>query len=285
MIAQYTSALDAFRSAGAAKRVLLYPIAHHRWMRDFLGQEAERNPDWAPFLQGHDILGEDEADLDSEIELADLIIVPSSFARDTFIQAGVAGSRIRVVPLGTDISTIPQATRTDRFTVMFAGQLNQRKGISYLLDAFDRAQIPEARLVLIGGAGEDIRTHIRRNYPHVDIQGTRPRWKLKLAMAEADVLVMPSLAEGFGLVALEAMSVGTPAIVTPHTFGGDVITDGIDGWTTPVGQSEDLARLLASVASDREQLARVSDAAVATSHRFSWDEYGSRAMSAIGVVR
>lgn len=277
VVAQYTSALDAFRYAGTARKVLLYPIAHHRWMRDYMGAQAVLDEEWAPFLQGHDISGRFERELDEEIELADRIVVPSTFALETFLSQGVPASKLTTLGLGTDLGGSPPALETpDRFTVLFAGQVNQRKGIGYLLKAFEKAAIPDAKLLIIGSAGEAIRAKITAEYPSVNFLPPMPRWELKQHMRGVSVLVMPSLAEGYGLVALEAMSVGTPAIVTPHTFGADVITHGVDGWITPSAEWEGLAGLLESISESRQELSRISEAAAATAWKHSWFVYGER---------
>jgi glycosyltransferase involved in cell wall biosynthesis len=274
VISQYTSALEVFRESARAKKVLLYPIAHHRWMETYLHEEARRNAEWAPFLQGHDIVGHDAMRLDEEIFLADAIIVPSSFAKETFISAGVASEKLRVVALGTDVREQPESAGShDSFRILFAGQVNQRKGIGYLLDAVASADIPGAELWIAGPASDQIRTKILQRHDNVRFLGSMPRSALKEVMASCSVMVMPSLAEGFGLVAIEAMSAGTPAIVTPHTFATDIITDGIDGWITPAAQSDLLAQLLVKISRDQDNLRRVSRMALRTAADHTWDHY------------
>ncbi|WP_398470503.1 glycosyltransferase family 4 protein [Tardiphaga sp.] len=212
--------------------------------------------------------------LDEEIFLADAIIVPSSFAKETFISAGVASEKLRVVALGTDVREQPESAGShDSFRILFAGQVNQRKGIGYLLDAVASADIPGAELWIAGPASDQIRTKILQRHDNVRFLGSMPRSALKEVMASCSVMVMPSLAEGFGLVAIEAMSAGTPAIVTPHTFATDIITDGIDGWITPAAQSDLLAQLLVKISRDQDNLRRVSRMALRTAADHTWDHY------------
>lgn len=281
IIAQYTSALEPFRASRQAKKLLMYPIAHHAWMTEFLGAEGSHNPHWAPFLQGHDLTREERANLDEEIHRADLVLLPCSFARDTFVDSGVDPGKLRILSLGVDFDEVAATPHTTSpsgpLELLFAGQINQRKGIGYLLEALATTTTSDWHLTLIGGASAAIRERLESDYPSVAIKGTMPRWELKRHMAQADVFVLPSLAEGFGLVALEAMSMGTPAIVTPRTFGADIVTSGEDGWIVPAGDAVRLSETLESIARDRIRLPVISNAARKTAQRYTWKSYARAA--------
>ncbi len=79
-------------------------------------------------------------------------------------------------------------------------------------------------------------------------------------MARNDVLVLPSLHEGFGLVLTEAMSQGLVVITTPHTAGPDLITDGVDGLLVPIRSSAAIEEALAHLLRDRDHLATMQEA-------------------------
>jgi glycosyltransferase involved in cell wall biosynthesis len=280
LVAQYTSALGAFQASPEATKILLYPIAHHDWMAKHLGLEARANPEWAPFLQGADLTIQRRRLLDDEIALASHIVVPSSFARQTFIDSGVAASRLHVLPLGGELDRrhsvnhplTNQGHNVRPLRVLFAGQVNQRKGLSYLLDAASGLQ-GQVELSLIGPASEAIRQKLRQDYPNVEVGRSLPRPKLLEAMRAADVLVLPSLAEGFGLVALEAMSVGTPAVVTGRTFGSDIIRSGENGWIAEAASADALRTILKRLAEDRTAIVSVGIAAQHTAEQYSWTNY------------
>lgn len=282
VIGQYTSSLAAFEAAPDAIKILLYPIAHHHWMAEHLGQESIQNPSWSEFLQGAELDGQRRRLLDAEIALATDIVVPSTFARDTFIESGVKADRVHVLPLGGEAGAnlevgslrAAPATHSGPLRVLFAGQVNQRKGLSYLLDAVARLG-GEVRLTLIGAASSAMQQRLTDEHPEVELLSPLPRPLLLEAMRAADVLVLPSLAEGFGLVALEAMTVGTPAIVSERTFGTDVITDGQDGWVVPAGSADALRAVLEKLIADRPRLTTVGAAAQRTAQRFSWERYTS----------
>jgi len=128
----------------------------------------------------------------------------------------------------------------------FVGQLDQRKGISVLLSAFDRvhARMPAARLVLVGHG--PLR-HL------VESEARRRGWgeaallpgfmeDIPSVMQAIDLLVLPSLWEGFGLVLIEAMAAGKPAISTATSSMPEIIDDGLTGYLVPPGDAESLAK-------------------------------------------
>jgi glycosyltransferase involved in cell wall biosynthesis len=95
-------------------------------------------------------------------------------------------------------------------------------------------------------------------------------------MQRHDVLVFPSLFEGFGLVIVEAMSQGLPVITTSHTAGPDIIESGRNGFLIPIRSSEMLTMRLEELLGDRRLLAEMKVNARATAINLSWDVYRTR---------
>jgi glycosyltransferase involved in cell wall biosynthesis len=90
----------------------------------------------------------------------------------------------------------------------------------------------------------------------------------------ADVCLLPSVSDTFGLVILEAMSLGVPVITTPNSGGPDVITDGENGFIVPVMSPDDIALKLEALDADRSLLSEVSQHSITRSADFSLDRYG-----------
>jgi glycosyltransferase involved in cell wall biosynthesis len=116
----------------------------------------------------------------------------------------------------------------------------------------------------------------------------RHRWIPSLAhddllaeMSRHDVLVFPSLHEGFGLVILEAMSQGLAVITTPHTGGPDVIREGQDGFIVPIRSADAIAEKLGLLAGDRLMLAEMKEAARETARRHTWENYRKRLVEVV----
>lgn len=275
-------ALPAFETAkrlGSRATVLNYPVAHHRQRRRVRQEENERLPEFAvtwpdfddwPF--GH------EDRLDEEIRQADRILVGSSYAADSFVNEGIPRSKMRVVPYGVDLATFttaPTVTRSDRFEVIFAGQLTQRKGIAYLLRGYRRFARADTGLTLVGsivGSDAPLRPYadLIRLVPHL----TRPA--LAAHYRAADVFVLPTLIEGMPLVVLEAMACGLPVIVTANG-PGDIVRDGIDGFVIPERDDQALCDCLDRLYRQPEMRVEMGRQAALRAREFSWLAYANKA--------
>ena len=282
VVGSYHVALPAFGKARrvGARTILNYPIAHHRWQYRFFAEQAERNPEFAAALP---VFGsaKDHADvLDGEIELADSILVGSTFVRDTFVANGVAPEKIRVIPYGVDAERFSPAPRSQArgstpFRVLFVGQIGERKGISYLLKAYETFKKSDTELQLVGDFvnGADVYRGFSGLFTHSQ---NVPQARLPPLFGAADVFVLPTLVEGMPLVVLEAMASGLPVITTPHG-PADVVRDGVDGYIVPCGDSDAIADRLERLYRDRELRLQMGRNARESAERWSWNRYATAA--------
>lgn len=268
------AALEMFQAAKKRGILCLYehPIVYWRVSQKLQREEAELSPEWAPTLP---TLGDSEEKLerkDQELALADLIITPSSFSKKSLDSAGNLGAPIRVIPYGTKpVSILRRQSKGEKLRVLFVGGLTQAKGLGYLLDAVDLMK-DKIELTLIG----------RRVSPVMPPESTlkRHRWipslphpELLQEMGRHDVLVLPSLNEGFGLVLSEAMAQGLTVITTAHTAGPDLLIDGVDGFLVPIRSAEAIAEKLFLLDRERDRLARMQEAAQRQAMAHSWGNY------------
>jgi glycosyltransferase involved in cell wall biosynthesis len=249
------------------------PIAHHAYASRLQLEEVRRNPEFAGSLQVS--TAAEGWRLDQEIAAADDLIVLSSFQRDTFLEAGVSPDRLHVLPLGVDIDAFRpgDGLRHDPFTIGFIGQLTQRKGVSYLLSAFEAVRPTGARLLLVGRPTGRGRPWLR---PGVEHHPAVARSSLRRFYEQMDVFVLPSLVEGFPLTALEAMACGVPVIVSENTFGSDVIRDGHNGFVVPIRDVEAIVERLRLLARDDALRASMGRNARITAEQYSWEAFGRR---------
>ena len=284
LITTYTAALRSLRRCRflSVPSYLEYPIAHHRFAEAILRDEAARQPAYAPTLQFHRFSRELWAQLDAEVASADKVLMLSTFHKRSFLESGVPEEKLTMIHLGVDLELFkprPWPGRTAPFRVLFVGQITQRKGISYLIRAFEQANLPDAELTLVGAicgsASPWVGTRAVRRKAQV------PRWELPTVYAEADVYVLPSIVEGFPLTALEAMASGLPVIVSEHTFGSDVITDGIDGYIVPIRDSEAIADRLRYLYDHPSERHRIGAAARRRAEHFSWKHYGQQVVDLV----
>ena len=249
------------------------PIAHHAYASRLQAEEARLNPAFAGSLQVS--TPAEGRRLDQEIAAADDLIVLSSFQRDTFLEAGVSPDRLHVLPLGVDIDAFRpgDGLRHETFTIGFVGQLTQRKGISYLLSAFEAVRPSGARLLLVGRPTGAARPWLR---PGVEHHPAVARSALRQFYEQMDVFVLPSLVEGFPLTALEAMACGVPVIVSENTFGSDVIRDGHNGFVVPIRDVEAIVERLRLLAGDDALRSSMGRNARVTAELYSWEAFGRR---------
>jgi glycosyltransferase involved in cell wall biosynthesis len=285
VVASYHVALPVFRRARALRRrtLLDYPTAHHRWLYRFYDEEADRNPRFASALPRFSDRERHGSHLDCEIELAELILVGSRFARDSLVAHGIAAERLRVIPYGVDTQRFcppPQPRRRPSpFRVLFIGRLGEAKGISYLLQAYRRFCKVDTELHLVGDIvpGAEVYLPFRDLYRHT---AHVPQAQLTEVYRAADVFVFPTLLEGLGLVVLEAMACGLPVIVTPR--GPDeVVRDGVDGYVVPAGDSNSIIEALERLYSDVELRLQLGRNARSQAERWSWARYASAAADSV----
>lgn len=211
-----------------------------------------------------------------EIELADYIFCPSRYARRTFIDQGIPAERLVVCPYGVDLAAFDASSRPapgKTFRVLFLGQVCMRKGIHYLLEGFRQADLPDARLVLAGPVDPAFRGVLDRYQGLFEETGAVPRTQVRDRYLDADVFVMPSLADSYGLVVSEAMSAGLPVIVSENTGMADLITDGREGFVVPIRNSAAIAEKITYLYDHRERIASMGAAAMATARSLDWNNY------------
>lgn len=137
------------------------------------------------------------------------------------------------------------------------GRLTEQKGHAYLLDAFSTVvqELPSARLLVIGDG--ELRPALERQATRLGLRDsvtfTGRREDVPQIMLALDVLVMPSLWEGFGLVLLEAMSAGKPIVASRVGAIPEIVLDGETGLLVPPGDPHSLAQALLEVLRDPEQ--------------------------------
>jgi alpha-maltose-1-phosphate synthase len=266
-----------FRAARQRGMKTIYelPIGYWRCYQALMLEEAYLQPEWAVTLQGRDDSDEKLRRKDEELALATDIVVPSEFVRSTLRKAGCLEAQVTVVPYGAPLAE-PRArretnTRNDTLKVIFVGGLSQRKGLSYLLQAVARLG-SKVELTLVGRRVAEC--------PTLDAALRVHRWIPSLPHAAVleeisrhDVMVFPSLFEGFSLVLLEAMSQGVPVITTPNTGGPHFVSEGEDGFIVPIRDVEAIVERLELLLFDRDRLRAMGQAAMRKAAQHSWKQY------------
>jgi len=261
------------------------PIGYWRAAQNLLKNEQDRWPDWVSTLTGFQ---DSETKLfrkDEELRMADRIFVASSFTAQTLKEYPGKLAPIEVIPYGFPaVNPEPKYIThngTKPLKVLFVGSLTQRKGIAELFSVADQLG-KHIDLTLVGRKTESTCIPLNKAL-------AKHKWIPSLShpdvlalMRQSDVLVFPSLFEGFGLVITEAMSQGIPVITTERTIGPDFIKNGENGWIIEAGSVESLKQAIVNLLEIPKLVDQVGIAAKNTASLRPWSVYGKELAMAVG---
>jgi glycosyltransferase-like protein len=178
-----------------------------------------------------------------------------------------------------------ERARNERYTVLTVGGIEPRKGSLTLLEGFAalRDLVPEhdPLLLIAGGMTLFDYRHERERFdaladelgvaPHVRVLGPLPSREMERHYRSADAFAFPSVKEGFGLAALEALASGLPVVASDLDVFKDFLIDEFSALLTPVGDGAALGRALARVALDPGLADRLRAGGRDIVPRFTWD--------------
>jgi glycosyltransferase involved in cell wall biosynthesis len=206
----------------------------------------------------------------------DRVIAISGGVERALVAAGVDPARIRVVPSGVDVARFvapPGARAALRaawgaadgdVVALVVGVLEARKGHATLIDAAGRLgrDVP-LRLVFCGTGSQEAALRAEAAARGVGVGFLGFRDDVAACLAAADVAVLPSLQEGLGVAALEAMAAGRPVVATRVGGLAEVVVDGETGRLVPAADPAALADALRTLAHDPAARARMGAAGTA----------------------
>lgn len=251
------------------------PIGYWRAMRSLLEKEKENNPDWAMTLGGFNDSEKKLQRKDEELRLADRIYVASTFTKKTLDMYPGTLAPIEVIPYGfppVNKERSYENYRNRKIRILYVGGLSQRKGIAYFFEALEDLE-EKVEVTVVGRGMIEECAVLKTVLSKVRYIPTLPHEKILKLMATQDLLIFPSLFEGFGLVITEAMSQGTPVITTDRTCGPDIITHGVDGWIVEAGTSMPIKNLLDKLIANPMLLQDAGKQALITASKRPWAVY------------
>ncbi|MCE9608899.1 MAG: glycosyltransferase family 4 protein [Chthoniobacter sp.] len=272
----HLAAFQKAKSAGISV-ILESGSTHFTWARDALAAEyARHGTRWETPL-----MRKVAPRMLAEYEIADFICVPNTFVARTYEEHGIPRSKLAINAYGMDFDFWSGAsgkmTPERRFTVIFAGQFMLRKGVAYLMEAWQRLGLRDAELWIAGAILDDARSYLSDLPENVKLLGCLSPIELRDIYRSCDVFILPSLEEGMARAALEAMAAGLPLIVTPETGVDDVVRHGEDGWVIPSKSTDAIIAALIEAAEDRTATERRGQSARERARPYTWKAYGERA--------
>lgn len=273
------SCLETLKAANAACRLSVceFATAHVTAAMRILSAEAERHPEWSGTISNFRFPDWYRERLEQEPLAAQICVAASGFTQRSLEEVGVDPNRIKMLPLGADLEQfrLQQRTSSGPLKVLFVGGIGQRKGVKYLLEAVRQLSSQSVELRLLGPLPEDS-TPLNAYSRWFTYLGRTDQAGVVREMHQADVLVLPSVFEGFGLVIVEAMSTGMPVIASTHSCAPEVIREGVDGFVLEPDDVSGLAAKLDWCASHRDELLEMGRAAAERAREFSWDAHRKR---------
>lgn len=281
LVGMYAASLESFeavhRHGGMAvlNFVNSHPAEHNRYLMQLAGLRAPHHeliPDWV------------SRRVEQELELADLVLVPSRFVTEQLIAHGVAAEKLAMLPYGVDLSAFSPRSQylrqKERLECLYVGHISHRKGIPVLLAAARRCRDVPVHFRLIGPlVSADVLVELPEN---VAYEGPSLPGGVAGAMQKADMFVLPTLEDSFALVLFEAMASALPVVTTTNAGASELIEDGQDGLIIPPGDAAALADAIHRLVEQPKLRAQLGDAARAkVQNAHSWEVYGQSVLDAI----
>lgn len=191
---------------------------------------------------------------------ANFIIAPSLAYKTKLSKMGIKPYKIQVIPYGIDVKKFSNINKGDEFkkrhncqylkVILTVGRLNYQKGFQYLIKAMPGIinQMPNTKLLIVG-EGEQL-SYLRQLVKSLDLvdyvtfTGALSQEEIPKAYAAADVFVLPSLFESFGISLIEAQAAGKPVVATRTEGAHDAVDDGVTGLLVEPANSKQLEQAI-----------------------------------------
>jgi glycosyltransferase involved in cell wall biosynthesis len=254
--AEWLDQPDALRS----RCVIARGSAHIRTQRNLLDEEERRSG--ARLDKPSDWIIERE---EKEYARAALVVVPSRFAYESFIERGVPSKRMRLVPLAAAptrfrapqeviAERVARSERREPLRVLFVGAITYQKGVHDLLQVMETVPHSRFQFRLVGPLARECKPILARLAKRAEIAGKVSEPELTAHYAWADLLVLPSIQDGFAVVLSQAAASGVPFVATDHSGGPDLVAAGVPSWIVPARSPRHLSDQLLDIEEDRADL-------------------------------
>ena len=219
----------------------------------------------------------------NEYNDANIISVPSTFALNSFLKKGFDRKKLFLNPFGVDLqrfTPLPKI-KSNKFQVLYVGNLSVRKGIIYLLEAFKKLNFKNKELILIGSIEHNIKEKVFKYFSeNIKYLSTIKNSQLNVYYSNANVTVQPSLEDGFNMVIAESLACGCPVIATKNTGAPDFFNNGIEGFIIKPMSVESIHEKLEELANDKNLNKKMSENALQAVKKIGgWNDYGNRWLS------
>lgn len=276
------------KEAPRVVRILDMSAANALYLRSVYERDFEIKPAFAEKLRGEWKRVWDPVDMsrtERELAATDFFLCGSEFVKRSLGLSGVEPARCAVCHYGVDTDQFSFRSRAAvddnrPLTFIYVGGTNEVKGIAYLLDAFEAVDPRRARLMVVGQ--NNLKPEVVERYAgKVEFVGPVPHDAISEKLALSDVMLFPSLGDGFPLSIMEALSCGVPVVCSDNTGAADVILDGENGFVIPSQDQGALDRAIDWFCSNRGRIPAMARRARETAEACTWDRYGQVVAAAV----
>jgi glycosyltransferase involved in cell wall biosynthesis len=224
-----------------------------------------------------------------EYELADKIIVLSTFAHESFVSRGVPLNRLELCRPGVDLShfratkpvleeRLKRVVGGTPLRVLTTGTFSFQKGARYLAEV---ATTLSQRMLFrfVGDVSAEAAHFARRSSPHIEFFGRVPEKSLVHHYAWADVFFFPTIQDGFAMVLLQAAAGGLPIVASTNCAATDLVLDGETGWICPIRDTDGFIQRLSWCDENRDAMARTIRKVAWSSAELGWPRAAAELVS------
>jgi glycosyltransferase involved in cell wall biosynthesis len=219
----------------------------------------------------------------NSLKYIDYYIVPSDFVKKSLINEGIDETKIFVVPFGVDITKFKPVEKdyNGTFKVAFSGNVNNRKGILYLIQAWRELNLKDAELNIYGRVYPEVKKYFKNAEKYnIKIHGFVSN--IYGELPKNHVYVFPSLLEGSAKSIYEALACGLPVITTKNA--GSVVEDEKEGGIIPTQDIEILKEKILFFYNNRNKIEEFGKNARKKAEQYTWENYGKRVNEIYNLV-
>jgi glycosyltransferase involved in cell wall biosynthesis len=215
----------------------------------------------------------------NEYMVTDYILVPSEYAKQSFLKHSFSAEKIKKLNFGIDPNECsPNNYEHEKFRIIYTGAVTLRKGIQYLLSALQNLSLKNAELLVVGGIDDSMKNLITQLLRHIQIPvtffGRVPRKIFLNLLSKSSLYVFPSLSDGWAMTVPEAMARGLPIITTKNVGSSELIEDGKEGFVIPIRDVKSLRDYILYFYDNPSEVKRMGKNSFEKINKYTWEKYG-----------
>lgn len=255
-------------------------IYQHEIVFNLKNNDVKDNDDCLPYLFPKWYLKR----IIKENKNTDYFLVPSSFVAESLEYSGINEKNIFEIPYGSNFNfnSKKKLKKTNKIVFLFVGKVSFAKGITFLLQAFEKISDNNVELRLVGEC--DASKWFYKKYcdrTNICFVGKKLHEDVLEELSNADVFILPSLMEGMSLAGLEAMSCGLPIICTNNSGLDKFVDEGKNGFIVEPKNADQLYEKLKWCIGNKKNLITMGEYSLAKSRMCTWENYESNFINTI----